>query len=55
MSKKRESTIKIIRCSCIHAFQDMLYGKGKRVGNLLKKRDKSDPSKYRCTVCTIVS
>jgi hypothetical protein len=44
-------TTKIIRCGCYSKYQDLKYGIGKRVGNLLRKRDKTDPDKCRCTVC----
>ena len=38
---------KIVWCSCVHKFQDVKYGKGKRVANNCTK----DDGKYRCTVC----
>lgn len=36
---------KIKKCSCEHAGQDSLHGKGMRVMNITKK------DLYRCTVC----
>lgn len=36
----------IVNCSCKNAFQDALYGKGRRVANQCK--NKID---YRCTIC----
>lgn len=40
----------IKECSCMHEFQDKLYGKRKRVHNALKKGS-GGQQKYRCTVC----
>ena len=40
---------KILRCTCAHAGQDKLHGKGMRVFNKLGGKDKHDT--YRCTVC----
>lgn len=37
-------TTKIITCTCIHDYQDRLYGLGRRVHNATK-------TGYRCTVC----
>jgi hypothetical protein len=37
---------KIMTCSCQHAGQDELYGKGLRLWNRLGESDS-----YRCTVC----
>ena len=37
---------KIKTCTCTHKFQDKIYGKNKRVHNLMTK----DYS-YKCTVC----
>lgn len=37
---------KIMTCSCQHASQDELYGKGLRLWNRLGESDS-----YRCTVC----
>jgi hypothetical protein len=34
-------------CSCVNAFQDALYGKGKRVWNTAGKKDEDAV----CTVC----
>ena len=36
---------KILKCSCEHASQDAMYGKGNRVFNEL------EGGKCRCTVC----
>ena len=36
---------RIIKCTCIHAQQDKLYGKRRRVMNQTKD------GQYRCTVC----
>ena len=40
---------KILRCNCVHAFQDERYGKGNRVMNLTQV--KPEGTVYRCTVC----
>ncbi len=40
----KQSMIK--RCSCNHAYQDRVNGKGKRLMNYSVKANK-----YRCTVC----
>ena len=39
-------TTKILRCSCKHAGQDILYGNGQRVHNQCEKS-----TKWRCTGC----
>ena len=39
-------TTKILRCSCKHAGQDILYGNGQRVHNQCEKS-----TKWRCVVC----
>lgn len=44
----KNSTTKIIECSCTHEFQDSRYGKWKRVHNPAKNDNRV---KYRCTVC----
>lgn len=36
--------VKIMGCTCAHAFQDAMYGRGQRVHNRTAKG-------YRCTVC----
>ena len=39
---------KVMMCTCNHASQDAMYGKGMRVFNACgTKRD----TRYRCTVC----
>jgi len=40
----------ILQCTCIHPYQDKLYGKGKRVHNQMQ-RSGGGAIKYRCTVC----
>lgn len=35
----------IIRCSCSHEYQDVLYGKGNRVANVMRS------GQSKCTVC----
>jgi len=42
------SGTKIMKCKCVHTFQDKTYGKGNRVHNV-KQRDSK--IQYRCTVC----
>ncbi len=42
---------RILPCSCDHAYQDRIYGIGKRVHSRMKQSDKSS-NMYRCTVCT---
>lgn len=39
---------KILKCTCVHAGQDEMYGKGFR---LMNPCGKSQDSGYRCTVC----
>ena len=39
----------IKKCGCVHAHQDKLHGKGKRVHNALSGRGRE--SGHRCTVC----
>lgn len=41
--------VKILQCSCEHAYQDEKYGKKMRVHNSRVKQDE-----YRCTVCGTV-
>ncbi len=38
----------ILDCTCKNEFQDKMYGKGKRVHNVLAKKSTFD---YRCTAC----
>ena len=40
----------IVDCQCKNAYQDALYGQGKRVANYARKGYSSNPG-YRCTVC----
>lgn len=40
----------IRKCSCVSAYQDKHYGKGKRVYNECKARV-AGARTYRCTVC----
>jgi len=42
------NTVVIMYCSCIHSFQDRMYGPSKR---LMNQTIKSDGHIYRCTVC----
>ena len=44
------ATYGILPCKCKNMYQDILYGKGKRLHNRMFQRD---PKKhdYRCTVC----
>jgi len=37
----------IKKCTCAHKYQDKIYGKRKRVHNILQGNTKG----YRCTVC----
>ena len=39
----------IKKCTCKHAYQDVRYGKGKRVHN-----ERKTPGTYKCTVCETV-
>lgn len=41
---------KIIRCTCVHFYQDEKYGKGRRVANKTKSLV-GVQNLYRCTVC----
>lgn len=40
------SDVKVVNCNCKHKYQDDIYGKGKRLGNVNVKEDKAV-----CTVC----
>lgn len=42
---------KILTCICSHAYQDEKYGLYKRVHTPMKKAEKSEHRKYRCTIC----
>lgn len=42
--------IKVMGCSCQHAFQDSQYGKGQRVHNSIKVAQ-GQAARWRCTVC----
>ena len=44
-----EEKTAVLRCECRHDSQDRIYGKGKRLHNLLNN-PKSD-KRWRCTVC----
>ena len=41
--------VRIMKCSCVNAVQDKMYGKGKRLFNRCKPG--STQKVYRCTVC----
>lgn len=41
-------TIKIMKCTCKHDFQDEMYGAGNRVANPMRT------GQFRCTVCGAV-
>lgn len=41
----------ILTCKCKNAFQDKLYGSGKRVHNSGPKAGPNKTEGYRCTVC----
>jgi hypothetical protein len=41
----------ILPCTCTHAYQDKVYGKGMRVHNEGTKCGQGGPG-YRCTVCS---
>lgn len=41
---------KIIKCSCVHVYQDKRYGQGRRVHNVGGGRGGAN-IKYYCTVC----
>lgn len=43
-------TTKILKCSCKHEEQDLMYGKNMRVFNKKVKRSPGD-TEWRCTVC----
>lgn len=40
----------ILSCTCRHDYQDIQYGKGRRVFNPLASQS-GKPQEYRCTVC----
>jgi hypothetical protein len=44
------SQTKILKCSCIHKFQDSIYGSGMRVHNFGLHAHNKTPG-FRCTVC----
>lgn len=41
--------VKVLLCTCEHAYQDEKYGNGKRIHNKAPKVDLQ--TGYRCTVC----
>ena len=43
----------ILRCNCIHQFQDIEHGKGMRVHNIAPKTN-GGAGGWRCTVCSNV-
>ena len=43
---------KILKCDCVHPFQDKEHGKQKRVHNSC--HPKNDTPDWRCTVCSKV-
>lgn len=44
--------IEIIKCTCVHEYQDAVYGKWNRVMNPIGKGDKGGKDgTHRCTVC----
>ena len=46
----KENGNMILACTCVHASQDQLHGKGMRVHNYALKGNGTNPG-YRCTVC----
>lgn len=40
---------KIVKCSCKNEYQDEVYGKGLRLANRAKPKEKGNT--FRCTVC----
>ncbi len=44
-------TTRILPCTCIHPFQDKMYGAGLRVHNLAEKKSQGNPG-WGCTVCS---
>lgn len=40
----------VMGCVCKHAYQDRVYGRGRRVHNEVKSTTKHG-GKWRCTVC----
>jgi len=48
----QEIMIALVRfCSCAHAFQDTLYGEGRRIFNHAPGNKGKAPKRYRCTAC----
>ena len=45
MNETETPTTRILTCTCDHDGQDRIYGKGRRVHNLMATGE------YRCTVC----
>jgi len=43
-------TAKILKCDCVHEYQDKIHGKGKRVHNFAKNANNKSGG-WRCTVC----
>lgn len=41
---------KILKCTCVSAFQDKEYGKDNRVMNHAPSKG-AKPTRYRCTTC----
>jgi len=49
-SKARTGLPIIKPCTCIHEYQDSIYGKGNRLYNHAPAKGLK-PRRYRCTVC----
>lgn len=47
---KTENTL-VLPCTCEHAEQDKLHGKGRRVHNRTKQNKPAIEQRWRCTVC----
>ena len=41
----------ILKCKCVHDWQDKKYGAGNRVHNRIDKPMKHNNNDWRCTVC----
>lgn len=54
MSSKESPKIKVMFCSCKHAYQDEKYGQQNRVHNSGKKGGPGHVPPYVCTVCGAV-
>jgi len=46
------ASMKVVGCTCVHPFQDGLYGKNRRMANPKAVGTDKDKQLYTCTVCS---